>query len=70
MNGRGSGTFYRTISDIKNFSGQTINHDMGATAASQFSAESATGYTLTRGGGGNLNWSVFIANLKLRLTIV
>lgn len=46
--GRPSGTFYRNVGNSGEWSGRTIDHDMYATAASQFNAGSAYGFTLSK----------------------
>lgn len=68
VNGRPSGTFYRSIADIRQWSGRTIDHQIDA-GLSQFNAGTATGYTLTRGGGGNLVWTNFVTALRLKLIL-
>ena len=65
--GRPSGTFYRSIADIRQWSGRTISHQINA-GVGQLNAGTATGYTLQRDSG-NLIWSNFISSLRMRLTI-
>ena len=68
LSGRASGTFYRTIADVAEWNGRTINHQINA-GVSQFNAGSATGYTLTRSGGGTLLWATYVTNLRLKFTV-
>lgn len=47
VDGRPSGTRYRTIAQDSGWANRTITHDLGATAVSQMNSGSATGYTIT-----------------------
>ncbi len=62
-NGQPTGTFYRNITPQLEWSNRTIYHDLQATAAAEFNANNADGYTLS---GGN---TFFVASTRLRITI-
>lgn len=64
VHGDPSGTYYRAITTLNDWAYSTIYHDLGATAAAQFEAGTATGYTVSGPALG------FVNATALRVTLV
>ena len=63
--GRPSGTGYRSISNSGEWSGRTIDHDMYATAVSQFNAGSAYGFNFSKLAIANVDAQISYVQLVL-----
>jgi hypothetical protein len=64
--GRPTSTYYRDITADLEWSHRTIDHDLHATAVSEFNAGSAIGYNLTQQGGAS---SAEISDLRLVIVV-
>ncbi len=63
INGQPTGSFYRTFKPNSEFSNRTVYFDLGSTAAAEYNANSADGYSIT---GFD---TAYVTRTRLRITI-